>query len=72
MMLLCAWVLWWYGAIHPVQGARPLIVAPTWHPMESYTTDSDCRRAIATMKRVSDDRVVCLPDTVNPRGSSRR
>ena len=68
----CAWVLWQYKAIWASDdGPRPLIVAPTWHPVQSYTTLQNCNQAEATWHRQNPSvkiESVCLPDTSNPRG----
>jgi hypothetical protein len=68
----CAWVLWWYGSLYPTEGPRPLAVAPTWHPLESYSTQQFCKQGEASTKMKSPQyQFVCLPDTVNPRGGLR-
>ncbi len=65
----CAWVMWWYGSLHPSEGPRPLVVAPTWHPLESYSTQQSCKQGEASTKTKSPQyQYVCLPDAVNPRG----
>ena len=65
----CAWVLWWYGSLYPSEGPKPLFVAPTWHPLESYSTLENCKRSEeVTSKRSPQYQYVCLADVVNPRG----
>jgi len=68
----CAYVLWWYGSLYPAEGPRPLIVAPTWHPLETYPTLGKCKQGEAITKKNSPQfTYVCLPDTTNPRGGGR-
>jgi hypothetical protein len=69
----CAYVLWWHGSLYPTEGPRPLIVAPTWHPLETYPTLDNCKRGETVTKKNSPQYTyVCLPDTVHPRGSKGR
>ena len=68
-ILLCAWVLWWYGHIPPRDGPRPIIGAQAWHPIGSYHLREACEaNEHGYRKRDPNSRYVCLPDTVNPRG----
>jgi hypothetical protein len=69
----CAWVLWWHGSLYPSEGPKPAVVGPTWHPLESYVTQRECKLGETAIREESPQfRYVCLPDTVNPRGPKWR
>lgn len=71
VVLACAWVLWQYAALYPSEGPRPLVVAPAWHPLKAYSDEAACRYGETAAREISSARVICLPDTINPRGPKR-
>lgn len=68
--LICAWVLW---AHHGVIRESGVILSPAWMPMGAYTSgETACETALRAWARPQGwDLVVCLPDTVDPRGPRR-
>jgi hypothetical protein len=69
----CAWVLW--------EQRDEKIMADIgdpgrrWSPLGAWPTKKDCQAGLAQEirdNRRTDRRVVCLPDTVDPRGSKGR
>src|SRR6266852_6292121 len=75
----CAWVLWKSAiavSFVPAQGPSPgMVAAPTWEPRGAYDTKDRCEISLtAEHKQLTADgqqkapKLVCLPDTVDPRG----
>jgi hypothetical protein len=63
------WVLWWHGSLAPGGAGPGFVLAPAWHPLESYSSQDDCKLGEAMTKKKSPQfAYVCLPDTLSPRG----
>jgi hypothetical protein len=57
----CAWVLWIAPAL-----STPLV----WDPLGAFTTKIECERNGLAVKAIAVFR--CLPDTVDPRGPTKK
>jgi len=71
-----AWMLWKSATRaylvprpgFPTTGFAP-VLTPTWEPAGAFEDEAACQRALsAQQEQFKTQQLVCLPDTVDPRG----
>ena len=63
----CAWVLWW------VKGSGEAGSHLDWEPQSAYTGEEACKKGLTGGRQLFRDYAFrCLPDTVDPRGSTTK
>jgi hypothetical protein len=63
----CAWVLWW------AKGSGEPGSHLDWEPQSAYTSEEACKKGLTGGRQLFRDYAFrCLPDTVDPRGSTTK
>ncbi len=63
----CAWVLWW------AKGSGEAGSHLDWEPQSAYTSEEACKKGLTGGSQLFRDYAFrCLPDSVDPRGSTTK
>lgn len=65
----CAWVFW-----VPLLNTKGIPIADRYSPSSAFNTPAECEKARSALMKAdltSGSGSVCLPDTVDPRGTRR-